>query len=147
MALGCGSDPDAEPAPADHPTWEAQISEACTALNDEHTELASMEPDDGPGARRHAAAVAAFTAGYAQVFEGVGDPAHDAAAGRGVRQLAGRFADAGSELDESARAGDADAAERAVRRLDRIGAALDAMLDTWDVEACSGFGGTIVTTP
>ncbi len=147
VALGCGGEPGATPVAADGPPWDTEISEACTALNEQHSELTSMEPDDLPGARRHAAAVAAFTAGYAELFETAEDPSHDPAVGRAVRRLAARFADAGRELDEAARADDAAAAERAVRRLDQKAAALDVLLATWDVEPCRTFGDVAVTTP
>jgi hypothetical protein len=146
-ALGCGSDPGAEPAPPDGRSWESEVGDGCAELNERHAELASMAPGDDADARRHAAAVAAFTEDYAEVLEAVDDPADDGAAGRAVRQLAKRFAAAGRELDEAARSGDATAAERAVGRLDRRGAALDVLLEPWDLEACRMFGGGVVTTP
>lgn len=137
----------AEPATVDDDVWEAELTRECAALGEEHAELAATAPEDADGARRHAAAVATFTAGYAEAFRSVDDPAGDTAAGRVVRQLAGRLADAGRELDEAARGGDAAAADRAVRRLDRVGSALDAALAAWDVESCRGFGGLAVTSP
>lgn len=154
-ALGC-ADPDTgrvsatmpgEPATVDDESWEATLTESCVVLGEQHAELATAVPDDAEGAQRHAAAVATFTEAYAEAFEAVDDPEGDIAAGRTVRQLAARLADAGRALDEAARAGDAEAAERSVQRLGRLGAALDSALDAWDVEACRGFGELDVTTP
>jgi hypothetical protein len=136
-----------EPATVDDAEWTATVEDACDRIGDQHAELAAAVPEDADGARRHAAAVAAFTADYAAVFGSVDDPSGDPAAGRTVRQLATRLADAGRQLDDAAQAGDVEGARRAVARIDRLGAALDAALEPWELEACRGFGDLGVTTP